>query len=356
MLDIFVSLVVPIHNVQDTIEGTIKEIGEVLSKEVTDYECILVDNGSTDRTVQTLESLSQELPNLQVYCLSTRQNRDIAVLSGMEQAIGDFVIVYQPGIDDLRVLPEMLQKTQEGYDVVLARAETGQAKSSSFLYNLLSGVFMKLFQFISKLDLQQDAPRYRVLSRRVLNFILQHDSAFIMHQMLPVVSGFNKMTIDYKPSKPIPPKKTSVSQGIQRAIDLLISTSTIPIRIVTFTFTLSAVLSIMYTFVVIGIYLVKDNTAPGWTPLSLQISGLFFLLSTALAIMSEYIVRIAAMTSKQPLYFITKEFRSSILTQEQRLNVFREGRHLRMDEAPEGTDKEDDTPDKDTAKESATDD
>jgi hypothetical protein len=86
---------------------------------------------------------------------------------------------------------------------------------------------------------------------------------------------------------------------------------------------LAGLLNVVYAGYVVLIYLFKADVVEGWTTLSLQISGMFFLFSIVLALLSEYVIRIFQGGLGRPAYHVGREFRSPALSREARLNVLR---------------------------------
>lgn len=101
-----------VRNESDHIQKTLSNAVAAVSPLVSDYELIIVDNASNDESVRILSQLTAEngLPNLQVYALTKKVDSDTASWVGLENALGDFVGVVDPLADDLRFLPEMLDK------------------------------------------------------------------------------------------------------------------------------------------------------------------------------------------------------------------------------------------------------
>ena len=76
---------------------------------------------------------------------------------------------------------------------------------------------------------------------------------------------------------------------------------------------LGAFLNLLYACYVVIIFLLKPTVAAGWTTLSLQLSGMFFLVCLILAVLSEYVGTILGEVRSRPLYFIAQEVNSSVL-------------------------------------------
>ncbi|MBA5983749.1 glycosyltransferase, partial [Pseudomonas sp. MD195_PC81_125] len=117
---VFLSVVFVVRNQSNHLGSILADAVERMSTLVSDYELIVVDNASDDDSISILKSLTAEngLPNLQVYALTKEVDADTASWAGLENALGDFVAVIDPLVDDIAFLPEMLDKAVSGADVV----------------------------------------------------------------------------------------------------------------------------------------------------------------------------------------------------------------------------------------------
>ncbi|MBM3938980.1 MAG: glycosyltransferase, partial [Sphingomonadales bacterium] len=108
----FLSVVYIVRNQEKKLETFVRHASDKLSLLVKDYELIVVDNGSSDKSVNVLKKLTGEsgYPNLQVYALIKEVDADTASWVGVANALGDFVAVIDPLLDDISVLPDMLDK------------------------------------------------------------------------------------------------------------------------------------------------------------------------------------------------------------------------------------------------------
>jgi polyisoprenyl-phosphate glycosyltransferase len=317
---IFVSVVICVKNNIFDIKKVLKDSTKYLSELVTDYELVVVDNASLDNSVEVFKGLtsSKGLPNLQVYLLTKEVDSDTAALVGLENALGDFVFIFNPAEDNLSVLPEMLEKAVAGNDVVFA---TNHLKPKQTMgYRIANGFFNFMYRRFNGINLSKDAPECRVLSKRVINFILQHNQPSISYRHLPVTAGFVKSHIKYK-SQPKKLQTKKLSQSIEKGIRLMISTTRLPMRIVTFLSLFGASANLLYSIYVMFIWFFTENIAPGWVSSSLQISGMFFLISLVLLVLGEYILYMASLYNEGPQYHVGQEFTSEKMSRLEKLNL-----------------------------------
>ena len=317
--EIFLSIVVVAENQRDDLEGVLAEASNIARKCATDHEIVIVDNGSTDDSVELLRSLCGEggLPNLQVYRLAKTVEIDIAAWAGVENALGDYVAVVEPAGGDIQALPELLAVAVEGAGVVFGTSKKPTRKS--ILYRMLNGVFGLAAERLLGIDSNKEMPFFRVLSRTVVNYMIQHQASGLGYRWLAATSGFRKASVLYDRSPPL--RRPSLLGDIDRGVRVLISSTFGPMRLVTILCAFGAIANFIYSIYVIAIVLFKEEVSPGWVTLSLQQSGMFFLLSLVLLVLGEYVLHMAKLAANAPSYYVTDEFTSAQITRQKRLNV-----------------------------------
>jgi hypothetical protein len=317
---VFLSVVCVCRNQGDRLEPLLANISAQLAALVSDHELIVVDNASQDQSVAELRRLTGEagLPNMQVYALTKEVDADTAAWVGVENALGDFVAVLDPLLDDAAFLPSMLERAVSGADVVFATNE--QAPLPGLAYRVAFSVFNALYRRISGIHLAKEAPQYRVLSKQVINHMLQFAQPTLSYRHLPATAGFAKVNLSYS-SPPTVGHSKHLGNSIDRGIKLLTLTTGAPMRLVTTLSLFGAVANVFYSFYVVAIALFKENVAEGWVSLSLQQSGMFFLISMVLLVLGEYILNMASASNGGPLYHVGQEFTSARITRREKLNV-----------------------------------
>jgi hypothetical protein len=317
---VFLSVVFVVRNQSGQVEKMLLDAAACFSSRVSDYELIIVDNASDDDSVSLLKHLTkvEGLPNLQVYALTKEVDVDTASWVGLENALGDFVAVIDPLIDDIDFLPEMLDKAVSGADVIFANNK--KKPRQSLAYKAACAVFNGLYKRFSGIHLATEAPQYRILSRTVINFILQHPQPAMTYRHLPATGGFARVNLDYS-ATPKTSKRKKLGESIDRGMRLLVSTTQAPMRLVTTLSLFGALANLVYSIYVVAIGFLKADVAPGWISLSLQQSGMFFLISLVLLVLGEYILNMVSLSNEGPLYHVGQEFTSARMTRHEKLNL-----------------------------------
>lgn len=317
---IFLSVVLVIRNQSSELETTLTKINSKICTLVSDYEIIIVDNSSDDNSISILKKLTSDtgLPNLQIYALTKTVDNDTAAWVGLENSLGDFVAVLNPLVDDIEFLPKMIDEAVSGADVVFAN--NIKKSPQSLAYKISYTIFNALYKHFNGIHLSKEAPQYRVISKKVVNFILQHSQSAITYRYLPATGGFVRINLDYS-TTPYLTSTKKLGESIELGIKLLVSTTTAPMRIVNLLCLFGAVSNLIYSLYVLVIYFVKPDVAAGWASMSIQQSGMFFLLSLVLLVLGEYIIQMASLSNLGPFYHVGQEFTSARMTRREKLNI-----------------------------------
>lgn len=319
--EIFPSVVLSVRNAESYFGGYLERLSKLLEENFDYYEVIIVDDASTDETAAIVEAVQKKHPNITLFCLPKTYDQSIATIAGLDHAIGDIVITLDPNLDQPEIILDLAREAAKGADIVYAlprdRAE------SKGLYNLLVKVFIKTLARLNRIDLPSAVSSARLFNRSVLNFILKAADRHRILAVAPALSGFRYATIVYDRESPAGRHghRLARRQALSKAYNLIFAISPRPLRFVTLMTLGICGMTILYAGYAILYWLFSDDVAPGWTSLSLQISGLFFLISLVLSVMSEYLQQILESTERRPLYFVARRNYSDVIAYAHDLNV-----------------------------------
>lgn len=328
--DTLVSVILPIRNAASFIEAFVHELIRVLEPRFKDYEVVLVDHGSTDDTVELSRKLQTSHRNIQLYCLSRPTNADVALVAGLDNAIGDFVITLDPRTDPPQLVRSMLDEAQRGVEIVYGLRADRQAGAIKRPYAMLARLFYRLFRRFTGLEIPPEASsKARLLSRSVVNYMLQRGDRHYLLRVMPALSGYRHGVVRYTPMlRGNASVKGSLGQELSYAFYILVTTSIIPLRTVTLLAIVAALLNLVYALYVLAVPIFKEEVAEGWMSLSLQNAGMFFLVCVILAIICEYLHKIFTESRGAPIYHISHESSSTVITQKDDLNILNGANNL----------------------------
>lgn len=318
---LFLSIVCVLQNKESECKEIINNISKVITNLTDDYELIVIDNSSKDKTIKILEELTcgnAAVKNLQVFSLTNEVDKNIASWAGVENSLGDYVITLDPEKDDINFIPKILEKTVPDIDILFVN------NNFKLKYNVFDNSLILLnkffLRFIPKTKINFKGSEFRMISRKVINFIFNYPKPHIVFSNLASITGFKKLQIEYNYEfKRI--KKNKTILNINNSVIDIIKRNHFPIRLASILMLLSSFLNLLYVFYIALVYIFKSNIEEGWTTLSLQLSGMFFLISIVLFIICEYLYNLNNSTNDGPLFHIGQEFKSDQNKNFDKLNI-----------------------------------
>mgnify|MGYP002514281916 CR=1 FL=1 len=165
------SIIVPCYNEEESVENFLVEVQNVLKGR--DFEVIFINDGSSDDTLKTIKGLADKTPNVKYISFSRNFGKEAAIYAGLNYAKGNLVCLMDADLQHPpSMLPEMIKAIEdEGYDVAAARriSRKGEPKIKSFF----SHRYYRFFNRISKIEIVEGGTDYRVMTRQVIDSILE---------------------------------------------------------------------------------------------------------------------------------------------------------------------------------------
>ena len=317
----FLSIILVNENELKTIKKDLILISQNISNIVDDYEIIIIHNPTNKNFGQDIQKVIDELKinNLQIIVLTDKVDYDTAIWAGIENSIGDYVAVFNPLTDEIKLIKKMLKYCLDGFDIIFSKNKN--KVRHNLTYKILSKIFNFSFKFSTGVDLLKDAPPYRLFSKSVVSYLMYNRNPTIAYKYLPVKSGFKKKYLIF--SKDIKKRKynKSLIDNIDRGFKIITNSTKVPLRFVTFLTFFGAISNIFYSIYILVVAIFFENVAEGWVSLSLQQSGMFFLVSVVLLVLSEYILSILNTSYKDSDYHVADEYKSSFISKRAKLNV-----------------------------------
>ena len=294
----FISIVIYLKNNEKEIQNFTLEIDKLLKEKFEAYEFVFVNDNSEDKTKEKLKEISDSLTgNVVVIDLAYRHGLEVAMLAGVDFAIGDFIYEFDSIIInyDLKEIINIYYKSLEGFDIVSATSKGISKKSSQLFYKVLNSVSYR------KMELTTEV--FRIVSRRALNRILKNKEKLRYRKALYHYSGFNTFIYEYEvTNENIIEANLTLKEKINLAFDVLVNFSDIGTKIainISILFLLITISTLGYT---VYSYLTIDGIQSGWTTLmlfiSISFSGIFFVL----AILAKYMTVVMLEIKDRPSY------------------------------------------------------
>lgn len=321
--DCFVSVVAAIGNDATIIDDFVRETMATLRSHYTNYELVLVDDGSEDQTVARVTALLGQYECMRLIRLSRRFGEEVAIFAGLDSVIGDFVVVMLPNSDPPQLIPEMVGLARQSGGIVFGVAE---AQKQSLRVRLGSALFYWYCRKVAHLNLPRNTTQFRVLSRQAVNALTQVKNMYRYLRVLSTHVGYRSRSFPYRPlNRSGESQARPFLHAMNAAIDIIVTTTGQPLRFVSWLGVLASLFNMAYAVYVVLIYAFKPQVAEGWTTLSLQNAAMFFFVFLILTVTSEYLGHILVETKERPLYYVLEERNSAVLiADEDRKNVVTE--------------------------------
>lgn len=185
-----ISLVVPVFNEEDAIPIFYKTVRSASFLQSYIIEIVFINDGSSDQTENLINELAEADPLIQALSFTRNFGKEPALFAGLEHATGDAIIPIDVDLQDpIEIIPELIQKWEEGYDVVLAKRV--DRSSDAALKRKSAEIFYKLHNKISKPKIEENVGDFRLMSRSVVeNIKLLPERNLFMKGILSWVGGF----------------------------------------------------------------------------------------------------------------------------------------------------------------------
>jgi hypothetical protein len=262
---------------------------------------------------------SEELSNTQILALATEVDSNEATWLGFESAIGDFVVSVNPLQARFEYLDEAIALGVSGSDIVFALNQ--ESASLTIKYRFARRVFLSIYKKATGFELSESSPDSRLLSRKLINFLLQHAKPSQTFRHLPTFAGFMKSEISFRSMMRVSERRKSVISELSYGIQLLVSNTNGPLRIATALSLFGAFANVLYSVYVVYVGTTQARVAPGWVSMSLQQAGMFFLLSMALFVFGEYLLHVADIGNGSRRLFVASEISSKYFGRQSKLNI-----------------------------------
>ena len=306
-----VTVVAPIQGDASILRPFVAEVLDALRGHYAHYEVVLVDNDSADGTVGLAARLLERHACLRLIRLSRRYARDVAITAGLDAAIGDYVVVMRPRSDPPAEIPAMVRAAGRNSGMVL-----GTAAGDPRLGPLSGACRAAFFRLVAPGHPRRPAGRRHRLLRLARPAVDAITRVKLKCRHLNYLSCAVGCAVDRHPYRPIARAAGTAPRPLREAIgegvSILVSHSSLPLRLAGQIGVLAASLNLLYVLYVLGVNLLKREVAEGWTTLSLQLAVMFFFVFLNMTILAEYVARMAQESQDRPLYHVREDRSSAV--------------------------------------------
>ena len=302
-----VAVVVPFLNEEENLPLMYERLSAAMAGQPEQLQLILVDDGSTDGSARWVAELARRDSRVTLLRLSRNFGHQIAITAGMGHADTDAVIIMDADLQDPpEVVPELLAKWREGFEVVYAvrKSRAGESWAKKFL----AASFYRVFHRMANIEVPMDAGDFRLIDRKVVNAMREVRELHRFMRGLTCWVGFRQGAVFYeRAARHAGHTKYPVWKSARLAWDALTSFSGTPLRWMTFLGLLVSMAGgLLALRIIIGKLMGHSETVPGWTSLVTLMLLLSGIQLVSLGLVGQYVSRVYEEAKRRPLYYITE--------------------------------------------------
>jgi len=271
------------------------------------FELLFINDGSKDKTLQLLRAYAETDSRIKYLSFSRNFGKEAAMYAGLRNASGDFIAIMDADMQDPpTLLPQMYHEIQNGgYDCVATRRvdRTGEPPIRSFFARL----FYKLINRISDADIVDGARDFRLMSRKMVNSILEVGEYNRFSKGIFGWVGFRTKWLPYQNTKRVAGEsKWSFWKLFKYSLQGIIAFSTAPLALASIVGIISCFAALIMTGYIVIRTLLLGNPVGGWPSLACMIMFMGGIQLFSIGILGQYLAKTYLETKKRPIYILAE--------------------------------------------------
>lgn len=303
-----VSLIIPMHNEAENIAALYQRVCATLDPLHETWEMVCVNDGSIDGTLPQLLTLQSQDARIVILDLSRKFGKEAALTAGLNEARGAVAVPLDADLQDPpELIPQLLARWREGYEVVLATRH--KRDSDTWLKRTSAHLFYRAMNHLSEVPIPSDTGDFRLMSRVVIDALKQLPERRRFMKGLFAWVGFKTTEVCYeRPARHAGHSHFSLWRLWNFALEGITSFSQAPLRLASYLGLTVSVLAFLYALKIILDTLIYGNPVKGYP--SLMVAILFFagVQLMALGVLGEYLGRLYEESKQRPIYLIRQRY------------------------------------------------
>jgi len=297
------TVVVPAFNEEESIRPLYDRLTAAVDPVVEGLEIVFVDDGSHDGTWEMIAGLAKEDHRVRGIRFARNFGHQAALTAGVDTARGTALVIIDADLQDPpEVIPELVARWREGYEVVYAQRD--EREGETWFKRATATLFYRLLRAITSVDIPVDTGDFRLMGPRVVEAFraLPERNRFI--RGLVSWLGFTQTAVRYRRQPRLAGEtKYPLKKMVRFAFDGITSFSFFPLRLATWTGFVVSGLAFVYIGVVILLKALGINW-PGYTSIMASILFIGGVQLIMIGILGEYLGRIFDEVKRRPLYLV----------------------------------------------------
>jgi glycosyltransferase involved in cell wall biosynthesis len=301
---IIFSIIAPVFNEIESIPELYRRVSATMDQVGESWELIFVDDGCTDGSTEKILELAEKDKHIRPLIFARNFGHQIAVTAGWDHARGEAVVIIDADLQDPpEVIPDLIAKWKEGYEVVYA--VRSEREGETWFKKFTASLFYRLIYRITDVKIPLDTGDFRLLDRKVVNVLKSMRERHRFPRGMAAWVGFKQVGVEYKRAVRFAGQtKYPFKKMFKLALNAITGFSYFPLQIASFFGFISAGVSIVAIPVVIVLRLTGSQAFTGQASTLLAVLFLGGVQLISLGILGEYIGRLYDEAKGRPLYIV----------------------------------------------------
>lgn len=301
-----ICVVAPIFNEENTISEFVKQVANNVNQLNSEYEIILIDDGSDDNSWMEIQKEAQKNGNVRGLKLSKNFGHHYAISAGLHKSNAKWTVVMDSDLQDRpEVIKDLYLKAKEGYEVVFVSRTN---RPESFAYLFLQKLFYKLLNLFSGIKFNSKQANFSIINYKVVNAFKLFPEKSRFYGSTIKWLGFKTTEIQAMHGARFSGKPSyTLKKRVKLALDIILAFSDRPLKFAIFFGTFMALLALSFSVWIIWGALNNDFEVLGWPSLMASIFFVGGSILIVLGILGIYLGRVFNEVKNRPLYIISEE-------------------------------------------------
>ena len=298
-----VSLILPAHNEEGNISPIYEEISKCMGPTNYDFSIIFIDDGSTDQTLSSIQSLAEIDNRVKYIELSRNFGHQYAIKAGLDHTDAEMVIMMDCDLQHPpELIPMMLKEYERGYEIV--RTHRKETNHEGYLKKKTSSLFYTLITTFSEVRLEKGSADFRLVSGKALEQLRNFNEMDLFFRGLIKWMGFKQVSIEFEPNeRQRGETKYTFAKMFHFGVKGFTSFSTKPLYFSAYLGIFVSIISLLFLPYVLSA-LLTGHTVAGWASIMLTISFFGGLNLLVLGIIGIYIAKLFMQSKLRPHYIV----------------------------------------------------
>ena len=305
-----ISVIVPCYNEQEAIPFFYDEIVKIskIMENDAEFEYLFINDGSKDKTINVLRELAKRDERVKYVSFSKNFGKEAAMYAGLEKSSGDYIAVMDVDLQDPpELLVQMFQDLESGeYDCVATRRVS--RKGEPPIRSLFAKLFCSMINKISKTEIVDGARDYRLMTRQMVDAILEVKEYNRFSKGIFSWVGFNTKWLEYENvERRAGETKWSFWKLLKYSLDGIVAFSTVPLSIASILGLLLCFIAFVLIIVIVVKTLAFGDPVAGYPSLMCVILFVGGVQLFCMGILGKYLSKTYLETKKRPIYLVKEE-------------------------------------------------